>query len=110
MMDNFHLIVNGVSFTLNILGALIIIWGSIIALQGFVVKEIFERKRAIELNEAVRLKLGSYLIVGLEFFIASDIIRTIITPSWEGLGILGAIVAIRTVLSYFLTRDLNKRG
>jgi len=107
MTDNFHFLINLVSFSLNIAGALIIIWGSIIALAVFLLKEIMERKRAAELNEEVRLKLGGYLILALEFFIASDIIRTIITPSWEGLGMLGAIVAIRTVLSYFLTGDIK---
>jgi len=45
--------------------------------------------------------------LALEFFIAADIVSTIITPTWERLGVLGAIVAIRTVLSYFLSKDLK---
>ncbi|MCX5701173.1 MAG: DUF1622 domain-containing protein [Candidatus Omnitrophica bacterium] len=52
--------------------------------------------------------MGSYLVLGLEFFIAGDIIKTVITPTWDSVGILGAIVVIRTVLSYFLTKDLKK--
>lgn len=46
--------------------------------------------------------------MALEFFIAGDIIKTIITPTWQALGILGVIVIIRTILSYFLTKDLKK--
>lgn len=107
-MAQFHNIINAVSFTLNIIGALITIWGIIVSLMEFLKKEIFNRKEAIRLNESIRIKLGSYLVLALEFFIAGDIVKTIITPTWESLGILGAIVVIRTILSYFLTKDLKK--
>jgi uncharacterized membrane protein len=107
-MEQFHNIINAVSFILNIIGALITIWGIIVSLSEFLEKEISRRAEAIRLNEAIRIKLGSYLVLALEFFIAGDIVKTIITPSWESLGILGAIVVIRTILSYFLTKDIKK--
>lgn len=105
----FREFISEVSFILNIAGALIVIWGIILSLSQFVLKEIFNRKKSIEKNEAIRLVLGSYLVLSLEFFIAGDIVKTVITPSWDSLGMLGAIVVIRTVLSFFLTRDLSKR-
>jgi uncharacterized membrane protein len=107
-MDAFHNVINVVSFALNILGALITIWGILISLAAFLKKEILRREDCIKCNETIRITLGSYLVLALEFFIASDIIKTIITPTWQGLGILGAIVVIRTILSYFLTKDLKK--
>ena len=107
-MGAFHNIVNLTSFALNILGALVTIWGTMISLFEFLKKEILQRKDSIQLNEAIRIKLGSYLVLALEFFIAGDIVKTIITPTWQSLGTLGAIVVIRTVLSYFLTKDLKK--
>ena len=107
-MDTFHSIINNISFTLNIIGALIIIWAIILSLFDFLKKEILGREDAVKLNEAIRIKLGSYLVLALEFFIAGDIIKTIITPTWQSLGILGAIVVIRTILSYFLTKDIKK--
>jgi len=107
-MDFLHGIIGIVSFILNIIGALITIWGIVVCLWEFVRKEFCNEKEIIQQNEAIRIKLGSYLILALEFFIASDIVRTIITPSWESLGMLAAIVIIRTVLSYFLTKDLRK--
>ncbi|MDP2939153.1 MAG: DUF1622 domain-containing protein [Candidatus Omnitrophota bacterium] len=107
-MDTFHNFINAVSFSLNIIGALITIWGIIISLFEFIRKEIAKKEDCLKCNEIIRIKLGSYLVLALEFFIAGDIIKTIITPSWEGLGILGAIVVIRTILSYFLTKDLKK--
>lgn len=107
-MEEFHAIINSISFTLNIVGSIIIIWGILIALFNFLRKEILHRSIAVKLNESIRIKLGSYLVLGLEFFIAGDIIKTVITPTWESLGILGTIVVIRTILSYFLTKDLKK--
>ena len=108
MMDIFHNIINKTSFILSIIGALITIWGIAIALFEFLKKELLRKGDCIKCNELIRIKLGSYLVLALEFFIAGDIIKTIITPTWEGLGILGAIVVIRTILSYFLTKDLKK--
>jgi uncharacterized membrane protein len=84
------------------------LWGVFLCLFDFAKKEISGKEDCLACNEAIRLKLGSYLVLALEFFIAGDIIKTIITPTWEGLGILGAIVVIRTILSYFLTKDLKK--
>lgn len=107
-MDIFHTAINLISFYLNIIGALITLWGVIIALYEFLKKELSGAKEVIQLNEAIRIKLGSYLILALEFFIAGDIVKTIVTPSWESLGILGVIVVIRTILSYFLTKEIKK--
>ncbi len=108
-MAMFHEIINILSFSLNIVGAAIAVWGIVYSLLNFIWKELFNRKKAIELNEVIRLKLGSYLVLSLEFFIAGDIVKTVITPSWDSLGMLGTIVVIRTVLSYFLTKDLSKK-
>lgn len=106
-MAMLHNIVSAVSFILNIIGVLIILFGTAISLWEFLKKEIFAKSDLVKLNEAIRIKLGSYLVFGLEFFIAGDIVKTIITPTWESLGMLGAIVVIRTILSYFLTKDLR---
>jgi len=107
-MDTLHNVINEINLLLNIVGALIIIWGVMISLVEFLKKEISGKDKHMQLNEAIRIRLGGYLVLALEFFIAGDIIKTIITPTWESLGILGAIVVIRTVLSYFLTMDLKK--
>lgn len=107
-MDLFHTIINSLGFSLNVVGVFITIWGVLIALFEFLKKECFIKGEAVKLNETIRIRLGSYLVLALEFFIAGDIIKTIITPTWQALGILGAIVIIRTILSYFLTKDLKK--
>jgi len=106
-MELFHNMLTMISFVLNVIGAFIILFGVAISLWEFFKKEILAGADRIKLNESIRIKLGSYLVLGLELFIAGDIVKTIITPTWDSLGMLGAIVVIRTILSYFLTKDLK---
>ncbi len=58
-------------------------------------------------KEGVRLRLARWLAVALEFALAADILRTAIAPSWEDIGKLAAIAALRTLLNYFLQREIE---
>jgi uncharacterized membrane protein len=58
----------------------------------------------------VRLTLGRWLAVGLEFELAADILRTAITPSWKDIEQLVAIAALRTALNYFLEREIRQES
>lgn len=55
---------------------------------------------------AIRLNLARYLALALEFQLAADILHTAIAPTWERIGQLAAIAAIRTLLNHFLQREL----
>ena len=57
--------------------------------------------------ENIRLKLGRWLALALEFELAADILRTAVAPTWEEIGKLGAIVVLRTALNYFLQREIE---
>lgn len=57
---------------------------------------------------AVRLTLAKTLAIALEFLLAADILRTAVAPSWEDIGKLGAIAALRTMLNYFLEREIKQ--
>ncbi len=59
-------------------------------------------------KEAIRLRLGRWLSVVLEFLLAADILRTAIAPSWDDIGKLAAIAGIRTALNYFLQREVRE--
>ena len=50
---------------------------------------------------------ATWLLLALEFELAADVIRSAISPTWSDIGQLGAIAAIRTVLNYFLERDIE---
>jgi uncharacterized membrane protein len=52
-------------------------------------------------------RFGMWLLLGLEFELAADIIASVISPSWQDIGELGAIAVVRTFLNYFLEKDLE---
>jgi uncharacterized membrane protein len=54
----------------------------------------------------VLVRYGRWLVAGLTFQLAADIIETSVAPTWQEVGQLGAIAVIRTFLNYFLERDL----
>ncbi len=56
----------------------------------------------------VRITLGRWLALALELALAADILRTVMVPSWDEIGKLGAIVVLRTVLNYFLEREIEQ--
>lgn len=58
----------------------------------------------------VRLDLGRWLAVALEFLLAADIVRTAVAPTWEDIGKLAAIAVIRTALNYFLRLDIREEA
>ena len=55
----------------------------------------------------ILVRYGRWLVAGLTFQLAADIIGTSIAPNWQDVGQLGAIAVIRTFLNYFLERDLT---
>ena len=54
----------------------------------------------------LRLRFGVWLAIALEFQLGADIVATTVAPTFEALGKLGAIAAIRTFLNYFLNKEL----
>ena len=54
----------------------------------------------------IRIKLWHYLVLALEFLVAKDILESIVDPNMNGLLMLWMIVVIRTVLSYFLNKEI----
>jgi uncharacterized membrane protein len=59
-------------------------------------------------RKAIWRDFGIWLVLGLEFELAADIVRSVITPTWLEIGQLGAIAVIRTFLNYFLEKDLEE--
>lgn len=58
-------------------------------------------------KEEIRLKLARWLAVALEFELAADILRTAVAPTWDEIGKLAAIATLRTLLNYFLEREIR---
>ena len=64
------------------------------------------RRRDAGAFVSVRLTLGRFLALGLEFQLASDVLRTAVAPTFRELGQLAAVAAIRTALNYFLSKEI----
>ena len=95
---------------IGLMGISVIVWGVVSGLKGFLLME-FHRSKDSDVCQDIgllRRNLGSYLLLGLEFLIAADIVNTIIKPSIDEIIILGAIVAIRTVLTYSLNKEVSE--
>jgi uncharacterized membrane protein len=52
-------------------------------------------------------RFAGWIVLALEFALGADIARTAIAPTWDEIGQLAAIAAIRTGLNYFLERDIE---
>jgi uncharacterized membrane protein len=59
-------------------------------------------------RRGVWLRYARWLVAGLTFQLAADIIETSITTDWESVARVGMIAVIRTLLNYFLERDLEE--
>ena len=87
-------------------GAVIIFTGAMVTFVRFVVVGL--RDRRTESFVPVRLGLGRFLALGLEFQLASDILRTTIAPTLREIAELAAVAAIRTALNFFLGREIKE--
>ena len=97
------------SFGIGVLGVLVIVFGVLSGLLKFVRAE-FSAARGLVVEEArkkLRHVLGYYLLLGLEFLIAADIIDTLMKPTPQDLLVLGAIIVIRTIISFSLNAELK---
>lgn len=85
---------------------LIVAWGAAEALFR-TVRLVVLRHGALGGRREIWLGFAAWIMLALEFALAADIIRTAIAPTWEDIGMLGAIAAIRTGLNWFLARDIT---
>ena len=105
----FYILLNSIVTCINLVGVMVVIWGFVVAALGFIRVKLHRHNTAFFLIEAnkIRAILGTYILFGLEFMIAADIIHTFLKPTQEDLIVLATIVAIRTVISYFLGREVE---
>lgn len=91
-------------------GVLAVTWGGVAALiyllGGFFSKSA-KKNQDYYLYKS-RKAFVTKIILALEFFVAVDVIRTVVKPTWTSLGQLGALVLIRAALTYFLNKELEE--
>lgn len=68
----------------------------------------FRRASPQSATEDVRLRLSRWLVLALEFQVAADILKTAVAPTWDEIGQLAAVIVLRTVLNFFLQKEIEK--
>jgi uncharacterized membrane protein len=111
MEELFKQTASRIALGVELAAALLIAYGAVEAIISLLTPrpkrandKLFHKRRE------VFLRFGVWLLLGLEFELAADIVRTAISPTWSDIGQLGAIAAIRTVLNFFLERDVEEFG
>lgn len=100
-----------ITTVLNLISIVILIWGIVLCMKDFLGSQL---KRATDWDQKLvkitkaKNKLGWYILLSLEILIVADIIDSIVKPTFEDIIRLGAIVAIRTVISHFLTKEISE--
>lgn len=101
-------LIETVGLIIDIVGVTIIVIGALIATGAFALQA--RSGALVDAYRIYRISLGRAILLGLEFLVAGDIIRTVaISPSFESVGVLGLIVLVRTFLSFSLEVELEGR-
>ena len=109
MEEYFKEMATRVALGVELIAAAVIAYGAIEALVGLLIpRRQFVKRKMLHKRRHVFLRFGVWLLLGLQFELAADIVRSAISPTWTDIGQLGAIAAIRTVLNYFLERDIKE--
>jgi uncharacterized membrane protein len=106
MEESFRDVAQGIALALEAVSVMLVALGGIESLYRLL-WPVVRQQITHQVRRAAWLSLGRWLLLGLEFMLAADIVRTAISPSWDDLGQLGAIALIRTFLNFFLERDLE---
>lgn len=56
---------------------------------------------------ALRIRLGQSMVMGLEFLVAADILKTSVSPTWNDILFLAALIGLRTLLNFLLDYELK---
>ena len=110
MEDLFKNYASHVALFVEAVAAIVITIGAVQAIISLLNPAGKDPTKPFRRKKMIWLRFGIWLLLGLEFELAADIVRTAISPSWTEIGQLGAIAVIRTFLNYFLERDVERYG
>ena len=106
---DFQDVVDTISQVIDAAGVIVVVAGLAIATGAFLLAQRGRVKQATAYRD-YRRQVGKAILLGLEFLVAADIIRTIaVDPTFAGVGVLAVVVAVRTFLSFALEVELEGR-
>jgi uncharacterized membrane protein len=98
--------------------ALVIEWGAVFVVAFGALQAITSLLKAIATGQAgeiqgrliwlrFAIRFATWILLALEFALAADILRTAVAPTWDDISKLAVIATIRTMLNYFLAKDIS---
>lgn len=105
---NYRSIIELIVAAFEAAGVVTLIIGAIFTFVMYITTLLNRRIDAAMAYRQLRQRLGRAILIGLEFLVAADIIRSVaIDPSFASVGVLGLIVVVRTFLSWSLEVEIN---
>ena len=105
-----HALAHYVALAVEAIAIVIVAIGSARALAGIVRVALSPSGQREPGSRSVALEYGHWLIAGLTFQLAADIVNTSFSPTWSEVAGLAAVAAIRTFLSHFLDLEMERAG
>jgi uncharacterized membrane protein len=103
--DQFKEIAGFIALAIEAAAVLVVSYGAIQALAG-VVGSAFSRVADEMRGRETWLRFATWILLALEFALAADLVRTAVAPTWDDISKLAVIATIRTMLNYFLAKDI----
>jgi len=101
----FSTIASYIALVIEASAVFVVSYGAIQAIAG-VVGGIFNRGASEMQGRQIWLRFATWILLGLEFALAADLVRTAVAPTWDDISKLAVIATIRTMLNYFLAKDI----
>ena len=108
MEDVFKQVASRIATVIEIIGAVLIFYGALEAVFALLFKKRDVTTKPFTRRRKIFIEFGAWMLLGLEFQLAADIVESAISPSWTAIGQLACIAGIRTVLNYFLEKDIEE--
>jgi uncharacterized membrane protein len=108
MEDVLKQIASRTATLVELIGAVLIFYGALEAVVSLLFKKRNMTSKRFTRRRAIFIQFGAWMLLGLEFQLAADIVQSAISPTWTAIGQLACIAGIRTVLNYFLEKDVEE--
>ena len=102
--------VNVITFGIYVAAGLIIGISALLGLVSFLRVLTKSTEEQTQAKETIRLRLARGMLLALDFEVGSDILKTVLVPSFNELAILAVIVSIRIVLSWSLSKEIDRHN
>ena len=103
--QQFNLIASYVALAIECGAVFVVAFGALQAISALFRAIATGQATGIE-GRQIWLRFATWILLGLEFALAADILRTAVAPTWDDISKLAVIATIRTMLNYFLAKDI----